>query len=262
MNQEVLTTLLARAGDSDSDVRQAALSALGVLVGREDFPMNQAVLTTLLARAGDSDEDVRQAALSALGVLVGREDFPMNQEVLTTLLARAGDSDDVCSPSGLSRLRRLVGREDFPMNQEVLTTLLARAGDSSYSVSQAALGVLVGREDATKTVLPFLTQALSNKDTTLRQGAINFLKSFPVHKLINYIQETKNSKDLVFFIIYQAIEQSLAIDTIKINHQWWFRLYENSLSNKENKQIGPFSETEKNQIIQQINSNTTKSRTH
>jgi hypothetical protein len=67
--------------------------ALGVLVGREDFPMNQAVLTTLLARAGDSDEDVRQAARDALGVLVGREDFPMNQAVLTTLLARAGDSD-------------------------------------------------------------------------------------------------------------------------------------------------------------------------
>jgi hypothetical protein len=44
---------------------------------------------------GFRNDNVRQAALSALGVLVGREDFPMNQEVLTTLLARAGDSDSM-----------------------------------------------------------------------------------------------------------------------------------------------------------------------
>ncbi len=100
-----LERLLQAAGDSDRNVRDAAISALGQLVGVAPS-LAPAILEGLLQAAGDSDWNLREAAVSALGDLVRAAPI-LAPDILQPLLQAAGDSDSEVREPTVSALGQL-----------------------------------------------------------------------------------------------------------------------------------------------------------
>ena len=133
---KLLSTLGTGCADEDSDVRRAAMKAIGRVV--EVSPQHAGeYLTTLLTGCGDEDLNVRKAAMAAIGRVV--EVSPQHAgEYLTTLLTGCGDVDLDVRRAAMAAIGRVV--EVSPQHAgEYLPTLAKGCGDEDEDVRLTAL---------------------------------------------------------------------------------------------------------------------------
>ncbi|KAK3338981.1 hypothetical protein B0H65DRAFT_499813 [Neurospora tetraspora] len=119
LSDELLTAVVARLEDEDSNVRLAALRVL-----QAQSSLSDELITAVIARLGDEDWDVRKAAL---GVLQAQSS--LSDELITAVIARLGDENRIVR---LAALRILQAQSS--LSNDVLTALALlleseRAGD-------------------------------------------------------------------------------------------------------------------------------------
>ncbi|NEO11737.1 MULTISPECIES: HEAT repeat domain-containing protein [unclassified Moorena] len=153
---EVITILLARLQDENSDVCSKAANAL-VRLGNS----SETVLSTLLARLQDKNSDVHRWAAYALGRL-GKS----SETVLSTLLARLQDKNSDVRGGAADALGRLGNS-----SETVVNPLIALLQDDDYSVRQRAALALGNSGNSSETVVNPLIALLQDDDSDVRVAA-------------------------------------------------------------------------------------------
>ena len=209
-SSKVLPALLQALKDSDSDVRDAAASALGSM--SEVIPKKQLteLVEELLQALKDSKWKVRKEAARGLGSISQLIPKEQLDEVVRALLQALKDSDKRVSYAAASALGSM--SEVIPEKQldEVVTALLQALKDSEWWVRQAAARALgsicqvIPKEQLTEVVRALL-QALKDSGWWVRKGAASALGSMsqviPKKQLTEVVrallQALKDSKEYV-----------------------------------------------------------------
>ncbi|HEU4323517.1 MAG TPA: HEAT repeat domain-containing protein, partial [Roseiflexaceae bacterium] len=148
--------------DDDSDMRVAAVEALGGLAERDE-----AVRTALLERLADDYSDVRAAAVGALGRLVERD-----EAVRTALLERLADQKEWPKvwTAAVAALGKLAERDET-----VRTAVLERLADASSRVEAAAMAALGGLAERDGAVRTAQLERLADHDSDVREAVVRAL---------------------------------------------------------------------------------------
>ncbi|NEQ13393.1 MAG: NACHT domain-containing protein [Moorea sp. SIO3E2] len=157
---QVITILLTRLKDDDSDVRVRAADALGELGNS-----SETVINALFARFQDENSDVRWRAAIALGKLGNS-----SETVVNALLAKLQDPD-----AGVrDRAAVALGNSDNSSETLVSALLAQLQDDDSRARSGAAYG-LGKLGNSSETVVNALLALLQDDDYRVRSGAADAL---------------------------------------------------------------------------------------
>ncbi|AOY84250.2 HEAT repeat domain-containing protein [Moorena producens JHB] len=157
---QVITALLARLKDENSDVRVSAALALGNL-GKG----SEAAVSALLARLQDDNSFVRGWAADALGKLGNN-----SETVVSTLLARLQDNNSGVRGRAADALGKLGNS-----SETVVSALLALVQDPDSGVRGMAADVLGELGNSSETVVSALLASLQDEDYHVRSNAADAL---------------------------------------------------------------------------------------
>ncbi|WP_287360103.1 sister chromatid cohesion protein PDS5 [Moorena sp. SIO3B2] len=157
---EVITILLTRLKDDDSDVRWRTADALGELGNS-----SETVVNALLARFQDENYDVRWRVAIALGELGNS-----SETVVRALIARLQDSDASVRERAAVALGKLCNS-----SETVVRALIARLQDPDADVRGGAAYGLGKLGNSSETVVNALLARLQDPDAGVRGGAADAL---------------------------------------------------------------------------------------
>ncbi|NEP26433.1 HEAT repeat domain-containing protein [Moorena sp. SIO3I6] len=157
---QVITILLARLKDDDSDVRVRAADALGELGNS-----SETVVSALFARFQDENSDVRWRAAIALGRLGNS-----SETVVNALLAKLQDPD----PGVRDRAAVALGNSGNS-SETVVNALLAQLQDDDSRARSGAAYGLGKLGNSSETVVNALLAQLQDDDSRVRSGAADAL---------------------------------------------------------------------------------------
>ncbi|NEO79532.1 HEAT repeat domain-containing protein [Moorena sp. SIO4G3] len=164
---QVITILLARLKDENSDVRREAADALGELGNS-----SETVIKALLERLQDKDFSVRANAARALGNL-GKS----SETVVKALLALLQNDHSYASVDDLHRrasAARALGNLG-KSSETLITTLLERLENDHSYVRGWAAGALINLGNSSETVLTTLLELLQDKNPWVHGNAADAL---------------------------------------------------------------------------------------
>ncbi|KAJ4361139.1 hypothetical protein N0V85_009434, partial [Neurospora sp. IMI 360204] len=162
LSDELLTAVIARLGDKNTDVRPAASRVL-----RAQSSLSDELLTAIVARLGDENVNVRQAASDVLQV-----QSSLSDELLTAVIARLGDED-----WKLRKAASGVLQAQSSLSDELLTAVVARLGDENWSVRKAASDVLPTQSSLSDELLTAVIARLGDENVDVGKAALGVLQA-------------------------------------------------------------------------------------
>jgi HEAT repeat protein len=176
----LITSVINRLNDTDSQVRANAFRALGSM--GEKAATNE-VITKLVSGLGDKNHEVRGSVCSALRTI--GEKGAMN-EVITKLVSGLGDKNHEVRGSVFSALRTI---GEKAATNEVITKLVIAVEDKSDDVRGSACNALgnMGEKATTNEVITKLVSALGDESASVRASACHALKNIGEKAVTNEV---------------------------------------------------------------------------
>ncbi|KAL4733572.1 hypothetical protein BDV11DRAFT_213664 [Aspergillus similis] len=164
---EIFSAVIGRLDDSDYQVRRAAVKALG---SQSAWPPE--ILSAVIGRLDNSNGDTRQATVEALG---SRSPWP--PEILSAVIGRQSAWPPEILSAVIGRLDDRDYRCNSPWAPEILSAVIGRLDDSDWGVRWAAVRVLGSHSPWLPEILSAVKDRLDDSDRGVRRAAVKALGS-------------------------------------------------------------------------------------
>ena len=186
----VMTILIGRLDDANSDARQAACKAVCLIASKISDVQLSTVVTTLIGRLGNASWYARligrlgnaswyarEAACEALGSIASKMSDDQLSRVATVLIERLDDADWHVRHAACKAVCSIASKMSDGQLPAVMTALTGRLGDAVCNVRQAACEAMRSiaskiSADQLPTVTTALIRRLADDNVNVRQNAL------------------------------------------------------------------------------------------